>query len=108
MKREQAIAALRSLEPSLRAQGLAHVYLFGSVARDDAGPDSDVDVAFDVEPVLELKFSLIDQSRIMRQISEALQVPVDLSNARICARVRRAAWPPTLSRCSEPIIVMAG
>ena len=77
MKREQAIAALRSLEPSLRAQGLAHVYLFGSVARDDAGPDSDVDVAFDVEPVLELKFSLIDQSRIMRQISEALQVPVD-------------------------------
>ncbi len=53
------------------------MYLFGSVARDEARQDSDVDVAFDVEPALELKFSLIDQSRIKRQISEALQVPVD-------------------------------
>lgn len=78
MKREDAIVALRSLETSLRSQGLAHLYLFGSVARNDAAPGSDVDVAFDVEPELELKFSLIDQSRIMREIAKALNAPVDL------------------------------
>jgi uncharacterized protein len=78
MKREDALVTLSRLEPSLRSQGLAHLYLFGSVARNDATPGSDVDVAFDVEPALELKFSLIDQSRVMRQISEALHAPVDL------------------------------
>lgn len=78
MKREDAIVALRSLELSLRSQGIAHLYLFGSVARNEASSESDVDVAFDVEPALELKFSLIDQSRIMRQISEFLRARVDL------------------------------
>lgn len=78
MKREHALAALRRLEPSLRSQGLAHLYLFGSVARNDATPESDVDLAFDIEPTHELRFSLIDQSRIMRQISDALRAPVDL------------------------------
>lgn len=78
MNREDALVALRRLEPYLRSQGIAHLYLFGSVARNEATPASDVDVAFDIEPAFELAFSLIDQSRIMRQISEALHAPVDL------------------------------
>lgn len=78
MKREDAIAALQNLGPSLRSQWLAHLYLFGSVAWNDAGPQSDVDLAFDVEPALDWKFSVIDQSRILREISEALRVHVDL------------------------------
>lgn len=77
MRREAALLTLRSLEPSLRRQGLEHLYLFGSVARDEASSDSDVDVAFDVQPEVELKFSLIDQSRIHRQISAALNANVD-------------------------------
>ncbi|MNT18497.1 Nucleotidyltransferase domain protein [compost metagenome] len=72
MKREDAIVALRSLEPSLLSQGLAHLYLFGSVARNDAAPGSDVDVAFDVEPEFDLKFSLIDKSRIMGRLRRLL------------------------------------
>lgn len=78
MRREDTITTLRTLESSLRGQGIAHLYLFGSVARDDAVQGSDVDLAFDVEPELDLRFSLIDQSRIMRQISDALNAPVDL------------------------------
>ncbi|NNM71231.1 nucleotidyltransferase family protein [Enterovirga aerilata] len=49
MRRDEAVSRLAGLEPELRAFGVAHLYLFGSVARDEAGPGSDLDVF--VEPV---------------------------------------------------------
>lgn len=92
MRREHALTTLRSLEPSLRGQGLAHLYLFGSVARGDANSDSDVDVAFDVQPEVELKFSLIDQSRITRQIAAALNAKVDfVERAYLRPRIAKSA-----------------
>ena len=45
MDREQATAILRACEPELKAIGVLGASLFGSVARDEAGPDSDIDVA---------------------------------------------------------------
>ncbi|MGI8743326.1 MAG: nucleotidyltransferase family protein [Bryobacteraceae bacterium] len=45
MNREQVIATLRALEPELKAAGVLSLSLFGSTARGDAGPESDVDVA---------------------------------------------------------------
>jgi predicted nucleotidyltransferase len=50
MRRDEAIAKLKETEPALRAFGVAGLYLFGSHARDEAGPDSDVDVFVDVAP----------------------------------------------------------
>jgi predicted nucleotidyltransferase len=44
MNREQAIATLRDCKPELKAVGVVSASLFGSVARDDARADSDVDV----------------------------------------------------------------
>ncbi len=44
MNREQAIETLRGYEPELKAIGVVSASLFGSVARDEAGVDSDVDV----------------------------------------------------------------
>jgi hypothetical protein len=48
MKRDDAIAIIRSNRKALEEAGVAHAYLFGSVARDEAGPDSDIDVMIDV------------------------------------------------------------
>ncbi len=45
MDRRQVIATLRDYEPELKAIGVLSASVFGSVARDEAGPDSDVDVA---------------------------------------------------------------
>ena len=45
MDRQQVIATLRDYEPELKAIGVLSASVFGSVARDEAGPDSDVDVA---------------------------------------------------------------
>jgi predicted nucleotidyltransferase len=47
MRRNHVLAALKQAEPDLRAHGVAALYIFGSHARDEAGPDSDVDVFID-------------------------------------------------------------
>ena len=44
MNREQAITTLRDYQLELQAIGVVSASLFGSVARDGAGVDSDVDV----------------------------------------------------------------
>ncbi len=49
MNREQVIATLRAHEPELKAAGVVRLSLFGSTARGDRRPDSDIDLlaAFD-------------------------------------------------------------
>jgi uncharacterized protein len=47
MRRDEVIAKLKEAEPAMRARGAAALYLFGSHARDEARPDSDVDVFID-------------------------------------------------------------
>jgi uncharacterized protein len=47
MRRNDVVAALRQAEPALRERGVAALYIFGSYARDQARPDSDVDVFID-------------------------------------------------------------
>lgn len=77
MNRESLILALRSFEQKLVLEGVERLYLFGSFARDEATDQSDIDIAFDVQPEFELKFSLIDQSRLQRELSAALDRKVD-------------------------------
>jgi predicted nucleotidyltransferase len=47
MQRDEVIAKLRRHEAELRRLGVEHLYLFGSVARGEAGEDSDVGLFFD-------------------------------------------------------------
>jgi predicted nucleotidyltransferase len=49
MRRDEVIEKLKKAEPALRAAGVASLYLFGSYARDEARPESDVDVFIDAE-----------------------------------------------------------
>jgi predicted nucleotidyltransferase len=76
MKRDAALAQLRPLEQTLRRQGLSALYLFGSIARNDASETSDIDLLFDVPP--SLRFSLFDQARIQNELADKLNVGVDL------------------------------
>lgn len=50
--------------------------LFGSVLRDDFGPDSDVDVVVEFEP--QARLGLIAYIGMQRELSEMWQRPVDL------------------------------
>jgi predicted nucleotidyltransferase len=50
MRHDEVIAKLKETEPALKAFGVAALYLFGSHARDEAQPHSDIDVFVDVAP----------------------------------------------------------
>lgn len=47
MNRRDVIARLKAEEHALRNHGVAALYLFGSYARDEGRPDSDVDIFVD-------------------------------------------------------------
>ena len=50
MRRDEVLARLKQIEPALRGFGIAALYLFGSHARDEARPDSDIDVFVEPAP----------------------------------------------------------
>jgi hypothetical protein len=70
------LALLRSGEPDLRRHGVAALFLFGSTARDEARPESDVDVFFDYD---DPRFSLIELVRVADAIERLLGRPADVS-----------------------------
>ena len=49
MNRDAAISRLKEHEAELSRLGVQSLYLFGSTARDEAGPKSDADLFFDYE-----------------------------------------------------------
>ena len=57
MTRDDILATLREASPELRREfGVRRLALFGSFARGEAGPDSDVDILVDFDPSLGLRF----------------------------------------------------
>jgi uncharacterized protein len=50
MDRQDIIARLRRSEAALRDRGVRHAALFGSRARGEERPDSDVDIMIEVDP----------------------------------------------------------
>jgi predicted nucleotidyltransferase len=77
MNRGEAISALSDCTDAIKARGATSLYLFGSSARDAAGPDSDLDLFLDYGP--ESKFSLIDLVDIKLYLQDRLGVSVDIT-----------------------------
>ena len=50
MTREEIIARLKEMEPQLRARGITRLQIFGSRARGDERPDSDLDLLIEYAP----------------------------------------------------------
>ena len=50
MRRDDVIARLKEAEPALRARGIRRAAVFGSVARGEERPDSDIDILVEFEP----------------------------------------------------------
>ena len=80
MDRLSVVAKLREHASELKAEGIVHLRLHGSVARGDETAASDVDLIADFD--LSRRFSLLDMVRIERRLGEMLGVPVDLSPSR--------------------------
>jgi predicted nucleotidyltransferase len=78
---------LRSIEPSLRSRGVASLWVFGSVARGEARPDSDVDLTLEFAP--DANPSLFEIGRIKEEAETVLGRPVDIGERS--AMTRRVA-----------------
>ena len=70
------LASLRKLEPTLRARGVNRLAVFGSRARNDYRPDSDLDVLIDVKEGK--KFSLLDLVGVSHLISDSLRLEANI------------------------------
>lgn len=70
------IGKLRSHAPALRHRGIRELWLFGSVARGDARPDSDVDLFAEFEA--EAALSLVSLASLRSELTELLGVAADL------------------------------
>ena len=73
-RRDDILVALRNAKPLLDSFGVAHVSLFGSFARDEAGEDSDVDVLVEfARPI-----GMFDFVRLQRELGERIGRNVEL------------------------------
>ena len=71
---------LRDAEATLRQQGITAVWVFGSVARGEAAPDSDVDLALEFAP--DSKPTLFTLAHLQEQIEQQLGAKIDLGLRR--------------------------
>lgn len=74
MDKAEVIETIRALRPAFEAEGVTHIWLFGSVARGEAGPESDVDLFFDHNLK---KFGLIEYSGLKLFAEDHLPFRVD-------------------------------
>jgi uncharacterized protein len=78
MKRDEIIQKLKEREADLRAQGVTHVALFGSIARGDDRPDSDIDIMIELDPAA--RVTMFDYVEIKEYIEGLFSEPVDVVN----------------------------
>jgi predicted nucleotidyltransferase len=78
MERQEIIARLRENEAALRARGVTHAALFGSHARGDNRPNSDIDILIDIAP--EAPVGLWEYVDIMQYLEDLFSCPVDVAN----------------------------
>lgn len=90
MDKQLALDILRTNEAELRRRGVLHAALFGSVARGDAGDDSDLDVLIDIDaPVVGGLFSYVG---LCHFIDDLFPIRVDVADrAALKDRVRKHA-----------------
>jgi predicted nucleotidyltransferase len=88
-ERQRVIEVLRRREHELRARGLTRLALFGSTARGDLGPKSDVDLLIEVDP--ECRFGLFAFLDLKDDLARLLSRPVDLAFADAMRPRLRAA-----------------
>jgi predicted nucleotidyltransferase len=87
---EDVIATLRAHRQELERQGVVHAAVFGSVARGDATPDSDVDILVEIDK--QIVRTLFEYAGIQTYLEDVIGRPVDMANAaRLKPHVRPSA-----------------
>ncbi|HEX7774982.1 MAG TPA: nucleotidyltransferase domain-containing protein [Parvibaculum sp.] len=76
----RVLRALQAAQPKLKEMGVEHLAVFGSVARMEDGPESDVDVVVDIDPARHL--DILDLVGIASALTDILGIKVDVVRRR--------------------------
>ena len=76
MKRDEIIKKLKEREADLRAHGVIHAALFGSAARGEQRPDSDIDILVDLDPAIVA--TMFDYAGVKAYVASLFQGSVDV------------------------------
>jgi uncharacterized protein len=88
LTREALVAGLKALRSDLEREGVSAMALFGSRARGDNQPGSDIDLMIDVTPGR--KFSLLDLVGVAHMVEDRFGLPANIF-------MRRSLDPDSLS-----------
>jgi predicted nucleotidyltransferase len=85
---DHALSILRANADSLRARGVLHAAVFGSVARGDAGSHSDVDILVDLEA--DKPCGIFEYVRLQHDVADLFGRKVDLVERKALKPLVRA------------------
>jgi predicted nucleotidyltransferase len=78
MDKDAVIATLRAHRADIERMGVIHAAVFGSLARGEAGPDSDIDIAIDMD--YDVVGGVWEYVGLRQQIADLFTEPVDVVN----------------------------
>jgi predicted nucleotidyltransferase len=78
MNSSEALDTLRRSEHALRGRGVKHAALFGSVARGDHRPDSDIDIMIEIDT--DARITVFEYVDLKEYIAGLFDGPVDVVN----------------------------
>jgi predicted nucleotidyltransferase len=78
MNQYEVLETLKRSEAALRARGVQRAALFGSVARGDNRPDSDIDIMLEIDPKAHI--TVYEYVGLKEYIRSLFREPVDVVN----------------------------
>jgi predicted nucleotidyltransferase len=94
--KDAVLAALTALQPELQRRGVTRAGLFGSVARGEASPQSDIDIFVDLDR--DAPLTLLGYVGIQHLISDHLSPSFGRSVDVICTEKLRPAVRANIER----------
>jgi predicted nucleotidyltransferase len=77
MTRVEAMTRLKDRAGAIKALSATSLYVFGSTVRDEARPQSDLDIFIDYDPAS--RFNAFDLVGIKHHLEDELKIPVDVT-----------------------------